>query len=129
MQDKKSSKKFQYDGSDIVMLWLLILSIRKTIKTDKKEFSHTIFVELFMAHLLEKSSRFYHRSEPRYMLKIKNVATLWKTRGKKNITFFLVQFLQFKLRSISDVNISKDAARCGLSRYILIIDKTSNYIS
>jgi hypothetical protein len=76
MQDKKSSKKFQYDGSDIVMLWLLILSIRKTIKTDKKEFSHTIFVELFMAHLLEKSSRFYHRSEPRYMLKIKNVATL-----------------------------------------------------
>jgi hypothetical protein len=46
---------------------LFILSIRKTIRTGKKKFDHTAFVELFTAHLLEKNSRFYHLPKPRYM--------------------------------------------------------------
>ncbi len=32
-----------------------IFNIRKTIKTGKKKSNHTIFIELFTAHLLEKN--------------------------------------------------------------------------
>jgi hypothetical protein len=57
-------------GSDTA----IILSIRKTIRTGKKKFDLTAFVEVFTAHLLEKNSRFYHLSKPRYM-RNKNVTT------------------------------------------------------
>ena len=46
---------------------LLILSIRKTIRTDNKKSNHIAFVALFTAHLLEKTLRFYHLPKPRYM--------------------------------------------------------------
>jgi hypothetical protein len=45
---------------------LFILSIRKITSTDKKEFNHVVFIELFTAHLTEKNSRFYHLPKPRY---------------------------------------------------------------
>jgi hypothetical protein len=46
---------------------LFILSIRKTIRIDKKKFDHTAIVDLFTPHLLEKNSRFYHLPRPRYI--------------------------------------------------------------
>jgi hypothetical protein len=39
-------------------------------------------------------------------------------KKKTNVTFFLIDFLHFKLYLMFDVNISKDAARSGLSSYI-----------
>jgi hypothetical protein len=38
--------------------------------------------------------------------------------SKKNVTFFLLHFSHFKLHLMFNVNIPKDAARSGLSRYI-----------
>jgi hypothetical protein len=100
-------------GSDTA----IILSIRKTIRTAKKEFNHTAFVELFTAHLLEKNSRFYHLPKLRYM-RNKKCYNMVKTVKKNKCHFFLIDFLHFKLHLIFDVNIPKDAARSGLSSYI-----------
>jgi hypothetical protein len=36
----------------------------------------------------------------------------------KNVTFFLKDFLHFKLHLMFNVNILKDAVRSGVSRYI-----------
>jgi len=94
---------------------LFILSIRKIIRTDRKKFNHTVFVELLTAHLLEKNSRFYHLLKLRYMQNKKCYTLKWK----KNITyFFLTGSLDFKLHLMFNVNTSKDAARSGLSCYI-----------
>ncbi len=48
---------------------------------------------------------------------------------KKNVTFFLIHVLHFKLHLMFNVNIPKDAARSGLSRYIPIIGRKANYNS
>jgi len=55
---------------------LFISSIRKTIRAGNKKFNHTAFVELFMAHLLVKNSRFYHLLKPGYMQN-KKYYNLW----------------------------------------------------
>jgi hypothetical protein len=47
----------------------------------------------------------------------------------KKYRFSSNAFFHLKLGLMSNVNIPKDAARSGLSRYILIIEKTSNYSS
>jgi hypothetical protein len=70
-------------GSDTA----IILSIRKTIKTGKKEFNHTAFVELFTAHFLEKNSRFYNLPKPRYM-RNKKCYNMVKTVKKKQMSLF-----------------------------------------
>ena len=50
--NRKSSRNIFYMmGSDTTTHKLFILSIRKIIRTDKMEFDHIAFVELFMAHL------------------------------------------------------------------------------
>jgi hypothetical protein len=62
---------------------------------------------------------------------MKTVTTL-RTSGivaEKNVTFFLIHALHFKLHLMFNVNIPKDAARSGLSRYIPIIGKKANYNS
>jgi hypothetical protein len=97
---------FYIMGSDTVTYKLFILSIRKTIITDKMECNHIAFVELFKAHLLKINSRFYHLPKPRYM------------RIKKMFLFFLTDFLYFKLYLMFNVNILNDAARFWFSLHI-----------
>src|SRR5689334_18764848 len=46
---------------------LFILNIRKTVRTRKKEFNHVVCIELFTAHLFERTSRFYHLPTRRYL--------------------------------------------------------------
>jgi hypothetical protein len=111
-----------FNMMEVILPWrLFILSIRKAILRGKKEFSHTVFVELFMAHLLEKNSRFYHLPKPRYIQNKKMFQHYGNCAVRKKVIFFLLQFLQFKLHLMSNVNIPKDAARSELSRYVLII--------
>jgi hypothetical protein len=105
------------------------LSIRKNIRTGKKKLNHTVLIELLTAHLLEKIQDFiiYLSRDKR---EIKTVTTL-RTSGnvvKKNVTFFLIYFLHFKLHLMFNVNKPKDAARSGLSRYIPIIGKKQTII-
>jgi hypothetical protein len=72
----------------------IILSIRKTIRTGKKEFNRTAFVELFTAHLLEKNSRFYHLPKPRYM-RNKKCYNLVKTVKKRQMSLFSNRLFTF----------------------------------
>jgi hypothetical protein len=58
---------FNMMGSDTMSCRLFILSKRKSIRTRKKEFNPTVFIELFTAHILESNSRFYHLLNLRYM--------------------------------------------------------------
>ena len=99
---------------------LFILSIRKTIRTGKKEFDHIAFVELFTAHLLEKKSRFYHLPKPRYMRNKKMLQHYGHPQYVKikNVTFSSNTLLYFKLHLMFNINMLKDAARSGLSPYI-----------
>ncbi len=72
-----------------------------------------------MAHLFENNSRFHHLPKPRYT-RNKKCYNIMGTRycSKKIVTFFLIQFLNFKLQLLFKVNILKDAARSGVLRYI-----------
>jgi len=64
---QKLFERFSIWWEVILSWWLFILSIIKAIRTDKNDFSHAVFVELFMAHLLVKNSRFYHLLNLRYI--------------------------------------------------------------
>jgi hypothetical protein len=96
-----------------------ILSIRKTIRTDQEKFDRTVFVELFTVHLLERNSSFYDLPKLRYM-RNKKCYNIMDTRIgiEKMSPFFSNTFLNFKLHSMFNVNIPKDAARSELSCYI-----------
>ena len=83
LENKKSFKRFfHYTIWAEVKLscMFFILSTTETINTSKQEFIITIFVELFMAHLFKKNSRFYHLPKPRYIRNKKMLHTATMTR-------------------------------------------------
>jgi len=91
------------------------LSIIKAIRTGKKKgFSHAVFVELFMAHLLVKNSRFYHLLNLRYIQNQK-CYNIMGACSKKNSQCFSNAF--FTCKTALDVQ-PRDTASSGLSRYI-----------
>jgi hypothetical protein len=67
MQNKKVLQTFSIWWEITLSCTLFILSLGTTIRTDQDRFNHTVFIELFTAHLLEKNSRFYHSPKPRYI--------------------------------------------------------------
>jgi len=72
------------------------------------------------AHLLEKIQGFIIYLS-RDICEIKNITTLWTPsvlQKEKMSFFFLIHLLYFKLHLMFNANISKDAARSGLSPYI-----------
>ena len=104
-ESENSSKCFQKLWVATPRCKLFILSIRKAIRTGKKKFDYTVFVELFAAHLLEKNSRLYHLPKPRYMPNKKNVTTLWtygiwKILEKKKKCHFFFQYTFYTLNCI-----------------------------
>ncbi len=87
---QKLFERFSIWWEVIFSWWLFISSIRKTIRAGKKKFNHTAFVELFMAHLLVKNSRFYHLLKPGYMQNKKyyNIMGIRYCSGKNIACFF-----------------------------------------
>jgi hypothetical protein len=69
---------------------LFILNIRKTIRTGKKKFDHTAFVELFTAHLLKKIQDFiiYLSRDICEIKKRYNTMDTQFWKLKKNVLFF-----------------------------------------
>ena len=61
--------------------------MRKTIRTSKKEFHYTVFIELFMVYLLGIVQDFIVYLS-RDICEIENVTILWISCSKENTTFF-----------------------------------------
>jgi len=111
---------FNMMGSNIVM-YVLHFEYKKNHKDRSKgDQSYSCLIEFFTEHLLEKNSSFYHLPNPRYMRNKRcyNIMNTHYWNKKKLSLFFLIDFLRVKLHLMFNVNISKDAARSGLSRYI-----------
>ena len=96
--EQKSLPTFSVWSEVTLKCTLFILSIRKTVRKSKKKFDHTVFVELFTAHLLGGKSRFYHLLKPRYMPN-KKCYNMEKF-GKKKKCHFFFQYTFYTLNCI-----------------------------
>jgi len=65
--EQESLPIFSVWSEVILICKLFILSIRKTIRTGKKKFDPTAFVELFTAHFFRKEFKVYDLPKPRYL--------------------------------------------------------------
>ncbi len=103
----------------------------KTLKLYCSQPQHfkSVFANVFLINMNYEPAFFSNKKISSFgqdMLEIFSVLwTLWK-----NIpSFFLTYFLFFKLYLLLMIHMSSDAVRSMLSRYIVIIEKKSNYNS
>ncbi len=88
MQNKKVLQTFSIWWEITLSYTLFILSLGTNIRTDQDKFNHTVFIELFTAHLLEKKTQDFIIHRSRDISQIKNVTTLWTPCSKEKKCHF-----------------------------------------